>query len=170
MNVITERMGEKRNMSTLEEKVNALMYFCIADSRSARKECRQYLQHLVTVETVTQAQERKNRIDTILMDLGIPDHLLGYAYLQTAIELCLVNPDALGRFTAFVYPTVAQQFGTRWQLVERGIRHAIETGWMRCDLDMQQRYFGGKIDPDRGKPGNKEFVARVCNILRSQGV
>ena len=170
MNGIRERMGEKRNMSTLEEKVDALLYFCMADNKAARKKCRQYLQHLVTVETAAQAQDRKSRIDQALMDLGIPDHLLGYGYLQTAIEICLINPDALGRFTAFVYQTVAQQYDTRWQLVERGMRHAIETGWTRCDLDMQQRYFGGKVDQGKGKPSNKEFVARVCNVVRSRGI
>ena len=29
------------------------------------------------------------RIDQVLSDLGIPDHLRGFDYLQTAIEVCL---------------------------------------------------------------------------------
>ena len=106
------------------------------------------------------------QIDQILLDLGIPDHLLGFGYLQTAIMLCLLDPAAVHGITTFLYPAVARCHDTRPQLVERTMRHAIECGWVRCDLQMQEKYFGGKVDPRRCKPTNSEFIARVANIIR----
>ena len=159
---------EMENMSALEEKVDALLRYCAADSEESRARYRRNLQRLVTVETPCEAMKRKDRIDRALADLGIPDHLLGYNYLQTAIEICLQNPEGLGHICAFLYPTVAQCYDTSQNLVERGIRNAIECGWSRCDLNMQKLYFGGKVDPIRGKPSNKEFITRVCHVIQSK--
>jgi two-component system response regulator (stage 0 sporulation protein A) len=108
------------------------------------------------------------RIDQVLCDLGIPDNLRGFDYLQTAIEVSLQNPDAIHSMTIFLYPVVAVCYDTRPDLVERSMRHAIECGWSRCDLRMQEKYFGGKVDPKRCKPKNSEFIARVANIVRWQ--
>lgn len=161
-------MGQKKNMSALEEKVDALLRFFAADTELSRDLYRQDLRWLITVQTPREAVNQKARIDRILADLGIPDHLTGYTYLLTAIEICLQNPEALRKVTAFLYPAVAQCHATTYHVVERGIRNAIECGWSRCDLQMHQRYFGGKVDPARGKPSNKEFIVRVCNVLRGQ--
>ena len=159
---------EMENMSALEEKVDALLRYCAADSEESRARYRRNLQRLVTVETPCEAMKRKDRIDRALADLGIPDHLTGYTYLLTAIEICLQNPEALRKVTAFLYPAVAQCHATTYHVVERGIRNAIECGWSRCDLQMHQRYFGGKVDPARGKPSNKEFITRVCHVIQSK--
>ena len=163
-----EQDGKEKNMSALEKKVDALLRFCTADTVEAQSRCRRDLQYLLTVETADEARHRRDRIDRVLADLGVPDHLKGYAYLQTAIEICLQNPDAIYHLGLFLYPAVAQYYDTRVPLVERGIRSAIECGWTRCELEMQDRYFGGKVDPSRGKPTNLEFLARVSNVLRRQ--
>ena len=110
------------------------------------------------------------RIDQVLSDLGIPDHLRGFDYLQTAIEVCLQNPEAVHNMTVFLYPAEAVCYDTQPNLVERSIRHAIECGWARCDLQMQEKYFGGKVDPRRCKPKNSKFIARSANIVRWQSL
>jgi two-component system response regulator (stage 0 sporulation protein A) len=50
--------------------------------------------------------------------------------------------------------------------VERCIRHAIESTWSRGDMAALERLFGLSIDPDRGKPTNREFLAMIAQHLR----
>ena len=161
-------MGKKRNMSALERKVDALLQFCTAESEEARSRFQQSLQQFMQEDGADALGFRPDPIDRALSDLGIPDHLLGYGYLQTAIVLALEDSEMIHNVTCCLYPSVARRHDTRPQLVERSIRHAIECGWTRCDLRMQERYFGGKVDPDRCKPTNTEFIARIANVIRSQ--
>ena len=171
MNERIDRTGvkEERNMSALERKVDTLILFCTADTEEQKRKYHWSLRQLLGLyDTVPMGQSRRQRIDKVLSDLGIPDHLRGHEYLLTAIEMSLEDPEAVHNVTYGLYPAVAGHHNTRPQLVERAIRHAIECGWTRCDLDMQERYFGGKVDPNRCKPTNSEFIARVCNILRRQ--
>ena len=155
-------------MSALERKVEALMQFCTADCEQTRGKYHLRLRQLMDPQNMQNPLDALDPIDRALADLGIPDHLLGYGYLQTAIALCLEDPMMIYNVTYVLYPMVARRHDTRAQLVERSMRNAIECGWLRCDLDMQRRYFGEKVNPDRCKPTNVEFIARICNIIRKQ--
>ena len=163
------QVGEKRNMSALEMKVDALMQFCTAESEETRRKYHIGLRQLMAARDAAGKGSRQQLIDNALADLGIPDHLYGYRYLQTAIELSLEDPQLIYSMTCGLYPAVALRHNTRPQLVERGIRHAVQCGWSRCDLEMQEKYFGGKVNPDRCKPTNTEFIARLTNIIGRQG-
>ena len=154
---------DKGNMRTLEQKVDTLMRYCVADSEQLRRHYHLDLQEMLGTAGKTDVRKA---VDRALADLGIPDHLLGYAYLQTAIAMAVKEPEAVYAMTAFVYPGVAQHYGTTGRLAERAIRHAIETGWNRCDSAMRDLYFGGKIKPGRQRPTNAEFIARIANIVR----
>lgn len=166
----SEGLGEKRNMSALERKVDALLQFCTAESEEARLQFYRSLQQLMVDGDDNGIARLPDPIDRALLDLGIPDHLLGYSYLQTAILLTLEDPEMIHNVTCCLYPAIAKRHETRPQLVERSIRHAVECGWTRCDLRMQERYFGGKVAPSRCKPTNTEFIARIANVIRSQRV
>ena len=52
--------------------------------------------------------------------------------------------------------------------MERGIRHLIEVTWTRGDMDVLCRYFGNTVSPDRGKPTNGEFIARLTNVVQQR--
>ncbi len=155
--------NEKENMRTLEQKVDVLMRYCVADSEQLR---RHYYVDLQAMLDAPPQMDPKSVIDRALSDLGVPDHLLGYAYLQAAISIVVQQPEAAYAITGCVYPGVAMRYGTTAQLVERAIRHAVESGWSRCDSAMRERYFGGKIRPGRQKPTNAEFIARIANLVR----
>ncbi len=154
---------EKGNMRTLEQKVDILMRYCAAESEQAR---RHYHADLQSFLGAAPKADTKGSIDRALSDLGVPDHLLGYAYLQSAITMVVQQPEAAYAITGCVYPGVAMRYGTTAQLVERAIRHAVESGWSRCDSAMRDMYFGGKIRPGRQKPTNAEFIARIANVVR----
>ena len=156
--------GSRENMSALEEKVDTLLRYCVADSAQLR---RRYQLDLLALLGAHARDELAGRIDRALLDLGVPDHLLGYRYLQAAIAQVAQEPELAYCVTGGLYPVVARQFGTTGNLVERAIRHAVESGWNRCEQIMRERYFGGKIRPGRQKPTNAEFIARVANIVRN---
>ena len=164
MNVEFVQRNEKGNMRTLEQKVDILVRYCAAETEQAR---RIYYQDLQSMLAAAPAMDVRRSVDNVLSDLGIPAHLLGYAYLQTAIHMVVEQPEAAYAITGIVYPGVAMRYSTTAQLVERAIRHAVERGWSRCDSDMRERYFGGKNRPDRQKPTNAEFIARIANLVRS---
>ena len=153
---------EKGNIRTLEQKVDILVRYCAAESEQARQH---YYADLQNMLIAPEKADLRSSIDRALSDLGVPAHLLGYAYLQAAITMVVQQPEAAFAVTLCVYPGVAMRYGTTAQLVERAIRHAVERGWGRCDSAMRERYFGGKIRSGRQKPTNAEFIARIANIV-----
>jgi two-component system response regulator (stage 0 sporulation protein A) len=50
--------------------------------------------------------------------------------------------------------------------VERAIRHAIEVAWSRGNLDALQRYFGGIVSAEKGRPTNAECIATLAEWVR----
>ena len=76
------------------------------------------------------------------------------------------DPDTLEAITKVLYPAVANLHQSTPSRSERAIRHAIETAWDRCDYAVLQHYFGNTVDPNKGKPTNSEFIARIAGIIR----
>lgn len=109
---------------------------------------------------------RNVRIRNCLRELGVPEHLIGYNYLLSAVELVARDPTLLRRMMSGLYPAVASIHDSTPQRTERAIRHAIETACVRCDPNVLTAYFGNTISPDKGKPVNSEFIARICNAVR----
>ena len=60
-----------------------------------------------------------------------------------------------------LYPLVARRHGLRPQTVERSLRLLVESTWSGSRLDVLERFFGHSVDPERGKPTNKEFLAQL---------
>lgn len=155
------------NMSALEKKVDALLRYCMAQTEAERQQCCGDLRQLQQErDMVKQRVDTLARIERVLQDLGVADHWMGYAYLCTAVIILLKTPDASHAITTVVYPQVAKIHKTVPAAVERCIRHAVETGWMRCDYRTQEKYFGNQIDPNRAKPTNAQFINRVANVVR----
>lgn len=102
------------------------------------------------------------KMEKMLMEMGHPDNLLGTEYLRHAIPAYTRGMS----ITKELYPGIARAVGTTPQRVERAIRHSIEVAWSRNDYEVQLRYFGGSIDPQRGKPTNGEYIARLERLCR----
>jgi len=80
------------------------------------------------------SQEDK-KVNEFVRKLGIPLHYKGYRYLCSAIIYYMnaENPmDIL--LTLELYPTVAEEFNTTPQRVERAIRYAIVKAYERGDM------------------------------------
>ncbi len=98
--------------------------------------------------------------------LGMPEKLKGRMYLSYLLDLAIPSPWLIDALTTKLYPWAARQYKTTPQALERCIRHAIEATWSRGDMTALERLFGLSIDPDRGKPTNREFLAMSAQHLR----
>lgn len=105
-------------------------------------------------------------VTDIIHQIGIPAHIKGYHYLRKAIVLSVNDQKMLENVTKLLYPTVAEDFSTTSNRVERAIRHAIETAWNRGNIDVLTDMFGYTVNANKGKPTNSEFIALITDMLR----
>ena len=91
----------------------------------------------------------------------MPAHLNGYRYVRAAIDYNVLHYDENPGLTTDIYPTVAKQYHTRWNCVERDIRTAIERAWNQGNLEKQHKLFGYTVDQYKGRPTNKEFISMI---------
>ena len=75
------------------------------------------------------------------------------------------DPSLLNATTTELYPLIAKQNGTVPGLVERMMRHTIETTWNRGDIDCLIDLFGYSVSNERSRPTNTEFLARLTDDL-----
>ena len=52
--------------------------------------------------------------------------------------------------------------------MEKGIRNAIEVAWARGDISAIHSVFGNTVHFQRAKPSNKEFIAMIVDVVRTQ--
>ena len=107
------------------------------------------------------------RVRNVLFELGVPSHLKGYVYLQDAIEIAANQEIRLmDSVITKVYVQIAEKYDVTPAKVERCIRHAIEVGANRGNLNAYERYFGSTTDPKKGKATNSEFIFRIAEVIR----
>lgn len=157
-------------MSIMEKKVDAMARFCLAETLADRKAAMDQLRELMTDQNQGGSPDMTLLIGEALKDLGVPCGIMGYQYLLDAISATVVDPNAVRNMTNRdgVYEVVVKRNDTTFSRAERAIRHAIEVGWNRTDIDVAMQYFGGTIDPNKGKPTNRGFIAQVARIVRQQ--
>jgi len=108
-----------------------------------------------------------NKVETMLLDIGIPANQLGFAYITDALKAISEN-DSLMYDTGLLYEYIAQKVGARPPRVERAIRHAVESAFNRVDPETLERYFGNSVDMRRGKPTNSAFLATISLHLKEE--
>lgn len=151
-------------MSNMEKKLDAVVRCLTAGNEEERARARDALRSLS--KESQQPRDREGEICRLLLELGVPDHIKGHRYLVEAIRLAVAEPEILDAVTKELYPRTAGAFHSTAPRAERAIRHAIETAWLRGDMDVMARYFGNTVDVSRGKPTNSEFIARLANMVR----
>ncbi|WP_461809929.1 sporulation initiation factor Spo0A C-terminal domain-containing protein [Faecalimonas sp.] len=106
-----------------------------------------------------------SQITSVIHEIGVPAHIMGYRYLKDAISLAIEEPDSITAITKIIYPEVASKNHTTPSRVERAIRHAIEVAWSRGNMDVLNHFFGYTISADSGRPTNSEFIALVADYI-----
>jgi len=108
------------------------------------------------------------KIHKVLLSIGIPPNLLGYAYIITAIELITQNPFYLRTMTKCLYQDIAIQYDVSVSSVERAIRNAISVGWLHGNIKTIDGIFYNCVDPEKGFPSNSIFLTRLYHYFNSE--
>lgn len=97
----------------------------------------------------------------LLDSLDVSRRLRAWDFLPDMLALCAAHPVLMDDLRHRLYPLVARRHAMTPAAVERSLRLAVESTWSRGDLAKLERFFGHSVDPERGKPTNKEFLARL---------
>nr|MBQ8244079.1 sporulation initiation factor Spo0A C-terminal domain-containing protein [Oscillospiraceae bacterium] len=155
-------------MRILEMQVEALMRLCTACDEQTRTKAREELTQMLKKRNRAGSRDPEDMVRQILLELGAPDHLLGHPYVVQAVLLVIHDQMYINNITFGLYPQLAARFDTTAARVERAIRHLVEVTWSRGDMDVLNDYFGNTVSPEKGKPTNGEFIARLANIVKQQ--
>ena len=157
------------NMSTLEQKVDVLLRFFMAQTEEERQQCRTAMDAITIHKNQNAGQtDVCAHIDKLLLEFGVPETLNGYKYIRSCLLSLVERPELCHAVTTVLYPQVGRIYNVSALTVERGIRYAVEAGWYNCDVQMQTKYFGNQIHPGKGKPTNTQFLVRMANLIRNR--
>ena len=110
----------------------------------------------------------KERIVELIKEMGIPANIKGYYYLRYAVELMYEDMSLMEAITKKFYPAIAKEFDTTASRAERAIRHAINVGWNRGNIKLQNKLFGYSVSIEKGCPTNSEFVVTLADYLHME--
>lgn len=106
-----------------------------------------------------------DRLQKILIMLGIPSHIKGSKFLKDAIKTAVAMPESINNITKVLYPYIAEKNNTSASKVERAIRHAIDVSWSRGKIENINTLFGLKVFAKGEKPTNGELIALIADRL-----
>ena len=106
---------------------------------------------------------------SLLRALTARPGLRAWAFLPDMAALAVVHPPLLADLRGRMYPLVARRHGMTPAAVERSLRILVESTWNRGSLAALERFFGHSVDPEKGKPTNKEFLCRLQEWLTRAG-
>lgn len=109
--------------------------------------------------------ETRMLAEGLLHALGVRKALGAWRFLPEMAALTAVHPPLLTDLQHRLYPMTAARCGMRAAAVERSLRLCVESTWSRGSLEALERFFGSSVDPERGKPTNREFLCRVQERL-----
>ena len=111
-----------------------------------------------------QTAERRpemNEIYSLLNRIGATSNYSGYYYIAYAVMLSIRQPRRLIHVSKWIYPAVAQYFGTNVYAVERNIRTVVNTVWIYYS-DVLEQIFETRF---KNKPGNAQFLAIITSYM-----
>lgn len=117
-------------------------------------------------ELLKQHKEYEAWIDSVFLELGIPQNVKGYDYLMAAVLIVTDEPELIQTMTKELYPRVADLFNTTASRAERAMRHALELAWNNSEPRTLFKLFGYTVGAAKDKPTNSNFIAIMANKLR----
>ena len=95
----------------------------------------------------------------VLYRLGVTANYIGFFYVSHAVWLCSRQPARLLLVTKWLYPKVAEYYGTNWKNVERSIRTVVSVAW-RNNPRLLSELAGHRL-PE--KPKAAQFLSILVN-------
>ena len=121
-----------------------------------------YRPELLEKPRVTSMDEK---ISKIFINVGIPAHIKGYAFLREGVKMAVEDPMIINNITKRLYPSIGEKYNTTASKVERAIRHAIEVAWNRGRIESINNILGVRAYVGQEKPTNGEFIALVADKM-----
>lgn len=117
-------------------------------------------------EAAEQALNIENEITGLMLKAGLMPHVSGFQYIREAvIQSITTESKVFGPITKTIYPKVANKFNTTSQKVERSIRSAIESAWLKVNKNPGY-YNDFKIWTREKKPSNSELIAFLVDQVK----
>lgn len=117
--------------------------------------------HQVKEDAVT-----KKYIADELEKMGFRRRQVGFEYAVDAIFLLIRNKVKRPNVTREIYSSIAKEYHTTCDGVERGIRNAIETVFTGARIRELHKYYPFPYDEEKGRPTNTEFLNNMADRLR----
>lgn len=83
----------------------------------------------------TSGEHLETHVVSLIHEIGIPSHIMGYQYLKDAVHITMRDRDTINSITKVLYPEIATKNNTTSSRVERAIRHAIEIAFTRGNAE-----------------------------------
>ncbi len=122
-------------------------------------------EHILPALSWERLAATKRMAAALLHALGTPERLRAWDFLPEMIALTVVHPPLLRDLNHGLYPLAAARHGMTAAAVERSLRLCVESTWTHGSIDALERFFGSSVDPERGKPTNREFLCRMQERL-----
>ena len=101
----------------------------------------------------------------LFRSLEVPARLRAWEFLPEMAALTVTHPPLVNDLSHGLYPIIARRHGMTAAGVERSLRLCVESTWVNGSIGAMERFFGSSVDPERGKPTNREFLCRVQERL-----
>ena len=98
-----------------------------------------------------------------LKSFQIYPNIKGYAYLKTAIEMCIEHPEYMKEVTKKLYPEVACIYKTNTAGVIRAMGNAIKTRMPRTSKSVKNKFFMGKEEVT-----TSEFIFSIAETIAKE--
>ena len=91
--------------------------------------------------------------------LCVPRHLLAFRYFSDGVGLLTQRryPSRI-KLMQELYPALSQRHRSSPVMVDRAMRHGVESCWRLADKGVQRQYFGYSAQDKQGMPTNGEFL------------
>lgn len=103
-------------------------------------------------------------VSEYLLYLGFNPVRSGYKYLNELIDMQLKGENILP-LKQYGYCEVGKKYRKSPDVIDKNIQNSISHVWLKGDIKCLENEFGATIDPSRGKPTNKQFIATIIDKL-----
>lgn len=108
----------------------------------------------------------ESEITNTLLRTGLPANVQGFHFIKEAMKAVIKDPNLLHKLTKRLYPEIGQKYGVSAAIVERSMRHAIETASKNGGLENINEILNAQYFNTNEKPCNGCYIALVSEIIK----
>ena len=106
-----------------------------------------------------------NNINNLLLSLGFSPNLKGKDYLKLCINLIINDGVHFRCLSKDCYPILALTYNTEVSNIERDIRNAIRTSYLKANLEFWEKQFNCILNKT---PSNKQFIYLCVDKIKQE--